>query len=72
MVGHSGRRSAGGLMTWQLANVIVRDQRKTPSLVLNPTWWYRTSIPARVGQQRHGAATAVATSFRQPTQRMIM
>ena len=30
--GHSGARSFGGLMIAQLAKLVVRDQRKRPSL----------------------------------------
>ena len=36
--GHSVRSSAGGLITAQFANDIVRDQRNTPSLLVRLNW----------------------------------
>ena len=36
--GHSGRSAAGGLITAQSANDIVRDHRYTPSLLVRLNW----------------------------------
>src|SRR5580698_4771586 len=41
--GHSTSSSAGGLITAQLANDIVRDQRNTPSLRVSVNWCSCTS-----------------------------
>jgi len=38
--GHSGTRSAGGLMTAQMANDIVRDHRNSPVLLVMLSWPY--------------------------------
>src|SRR5690242_18522833 len=35
-LGHSGTRSRGGLITAQLAKLVVRDHRKMPSLLVSP------------------------------------
>src|SRR5579862_2413205 len=65
--GHSGSRSAGGLMTAQLANDIVRDHRNRPVLLVMSNWPY--SEKNRSMYPSSGTANAVthAVTTRQPT-----
>src|SRR6266700_2609361 len=58
--GHSGRSPAGGLITAQFANDIVRDHRYTPSLLVRLNWW------SRVLNQAEYPATGSAPAAARP------
>jgi hypothetical protein len=50
--GHSARSPAGGLITAQFANDIVRDHRCTPSLLVTLNWCSCLAEPRGVGRHR--------------------
>src|SRR5579863_8319300 len=67
--GHSGIRSAGGLMTEQLANDIVRDHRNSPVLLVMSNWPYSEKNRSMYPSSGTAKAVTHAVITRQPTRR---
>src|SRR5215469_7409007 len=64
--GHSGCRLVGGLMTEHWANVMVRDQRNSPSLLVRPNVPQTALNHNPYATRGSRPASSEATAWRQP------